>query len=97
MKITGISILITGILLIIFSGKIVFPGLELLLGIETIVGAESVIYNDPNDPSKGYMFTNPGAMMSWVFSVTLIGIITTIVGISLLILSKRKQKNQKQV
>jgi len=97
MRKAGISIVIIGILITIFSGKIVFPGLEILLGIETIVGPESVIYDDPNDHSKGYIFTNPGAMMSWVFSVALIGIITTIIGISLLISSKRKQKNKKQV
>jgi uncharacterized membrane protein HdeD (DUF308 family) len=87
-KIIGWLLILFGILVVVFSNKIVFPGLERLVGIETIVGKENVVY----EPDGSYYFTNPGAMMRWIFSVALIGILICCTGIWLLI---RLRKNRK--
>ncbi len=79
-RILGSLLVVTGILVIFFSNKIVFPGLERLLGIETIVGRQNVVYQ----PDGGYLFTNPGAMMRWILSVALIGAVISLSGILLL-------------
>ena len=52
-------LIIAGVLIVIFSNKIVIPGLERLLGIETLVGKESVDYQ----PDGSYYYANPGAIM----------------------------------
>ncbi len=80
-KMIGWLLIISGILVVIFSNKIVFPSLERLVGIETIVGKENVYYQ----PDGGYYFTNPRAMMRWIFSVAAIGILICFTGIWLLI------------
>jgi hypothetical protein len=67
---------------------IVFPGLEIILGIETLVGKESVSYINPQNHSEGYMFTNPGAMIKWIASVILIGVLTIVAGITILLKQK---------
>jgi hypothetical protein len=58
-------------LVIAFSNKIVFPGLERLVGIETIVGKDNVVY----ESDGSYGFTNPRAMLEWISSVRLVGIL----------------------
>jgi hypothetical protein len=73
----GLVLMMTGLLVIAFSNKIVFPGLERVVGIETIVGKENVVYQ----PDGSYLFTNPGAMAMWVGSMAIIGLIIHIVGI----------------
>jgi hypothetical protein len=83
MKIFGIILIVLGLSVILFSGKIVFPGLESIIGIETIVGKDSVVYDKPGDPNSGYVFTNPEAMIKWVASVALCGFVILIVGIGI--------------
>ena len=78
-----------GVLIVVFSEKVVFPGLELLLGIETIVGRESVHYL----PDGGYMFTNPGAMVRWTLSVVVVGIAFAGFGCWLLLKEQRNEGN----
>jgi len=80
-QVSGIILVVLGILIVVFSGKIVFPGLEVLLGIETIVGSESVHYL----PGGGYMFTNPGAMARWILSVAAVGIAIAAFGVWLMV------------
>jgi hypothetical protein len=78
---------VSGLLVVIFSYKIVFPGLEALLGIESIVGRQNVYYQ----PDGRYYFTNPGAMARWICSVAGIGIILCSLGVWLLIRARRAQ------
>jgi ascorbate-specific PTS system EIIC-type component UlaA len=82
-RIAGWSLILIGVLVIVFSPKIVFPFLEHLLGIETIVGHEWVVYQ----PDGGYLATNPGAMARWVLSVAAVGVLILWTGIWLLIKS----------
>ncbi|MGD1087445.1 MAG: hypothetical protein ABR955_01790 [Verrucomicrobiota bacterium] len=87
-KIIGWLLILFGILVVVFSNKIVFPGLERLIGIETIVGKENVSYN----PDGSYYYTNPGAMLRWIASVAAIGILIFFTGVWLLIRSKKNRK-----
>jgi hypothetical protein len=64
-------------LLIAFSSKIIFLGLARIVGIETIVGNQNIVYQ----PDGSYVFTNPVAVAKWIGSVTMIGLIITVVGI----------------
>ena len=79
-KAVGWLLTLLGVLVVVFSQKIVFPGLERLVGIETIVGKQNVVYQ----ADGGYLFTNPGAMMRWISSVAAIGIVICLSGIWLL-------------
>jgi hypothetical protein len=81
----GWTLMCLGLLVVVFSNKIVFPGLERLVGIETIVGRENVVYQ----PDGGYLFTNPGAMMRWILSVAAVGIVVGASGIWLLLRARR--------
>ena len=83
----GWVLALAGIVIVVFSSKIVFPGLELLLGIETIVGKNNVVYRDDGS----YIFTNPGAMAEWILSVASIGVVVCIFGIWLLIRSRTRK------
>jgi len=87
-KLIGWLLIVFGILIVIFSNKIVFPGLERIVGIETIVGKQNVVYQ----PDGSYLFTNPGAMAKWILSVAAIGILILSVGIWLLLRSRKNQK-----
>ena len=87
-KLVGWLLIVFGILIVIFSNKIVFPGLERIVGIETIVGKQNVVYQ----PDGSYLFTNPGAMAKWILSVAVIGILILSVGIWLLLRSRKNQK-----
>ena len=82
----GVTLIVSGVLVLIFSHQIVFPGLERLVGIETIVGKENVSYQ----PDGSYWYTNPVAMMKWVASVAAIGILIAFSGILVLIPAKRR-------
>lgn len=82
----GIVLIVSGVLVVIFSHQIVFPGLEKIVGIETIVGKENVSYG----PDGSYWYTNPGAMMKWVASVAAIGILIAFSGILVLIRAKQR-------
>jgi hypothetical protein len=73
-----------GVIVVVFGSTIVFPGLELLFGIETIVGRDNVVYREDGS----YMFTNPGAMATWILSVAFVGILIFCVGAWLLIRSR---------
>ena len=88
-KLINWSLIIFGILIIVFSNKIVFPGLERIVGIETIVGKENVVYQTDG----GYLFTNPGTMAKWVLSVAAIGILTFATGVWLVIRSRKNPKS----
>ena len=68
--------LISGVLIAVFSSNIVFPGLELLLGPEAIVGKRNVVYIAKDE----YLMTNPGAMMKWQGHVIIVGMITASLG-----------------
>jgi hypothetical protein len=72
----GLLVLI-GLLVTCFSNQIAFPGLERWLGIETMVGKGNVVYL----PDGGYAYTNPGAMMSWIAAVAVVGIVISASGI----------------
>lgn len=67
----GWSLLGVGICISVFSHKIVFPGLESLLGIERLVGKQNVVYL----ADGGYAYTNPGAMVRWIASVVMVGVV----------------------
>jgi len=86
-KLIGWSLIISGVLILMFSQKIVFPILERWVGIETIVGTENVFYY----PNGNYVFTNPGAMMRWIASVATIGISIALTGVLVLI---HRRKNE---
>ena len=75
-RVAGWLLILVGLLVVVFSQKIVFPGLERLVGIETIVGKENVVYQ----PDGGYLFTKPGAMIRWVLSVAAIGVLICLSG-----------------
>ena len=70
----------------VFSHRIVFPGLERIVGIETIVGKENVVYQSDGS----YLFTNPSAMLRWIFSVVVVGLIVSLIGVWILIRARRK-------
>ena len=72
----GWSLLGVGICIAVFSQKIVFPGLESLLGIESIVGKQNVVYL----ADGGYAYTNPGAMVRWIGSVAMVGLMLAAIG-----------------
>jgi hypothetical protein len=84
-KIIGWAFILVGLTIMIFSDKIVFPGLERIVGIETIVGKENVVYQTDGS----YVFTNPGAMIHWIFSVIVVGIIISSIGVWILIRARR--------
>ncbi len=75
-KIIGWLLIIVGVLIIAFSEQIVFPGLERLVGIEAIVGKTNVYYL----PDGGQGYTNPGAMIRWIISVRVIGVLICVFG-----------------
>ena len=70
------SLLGVGICIAVFSQKIVFPGLESVLGIESIVGKQNVVYL----ADGGYAYTNPGAMVRWIASVAMVGVLLVAIG-----------------
>ncbi len=90
MKVMSWFFIVLGVAIIVFREKIVFPGLEILLGIETIVGKDSVVYLEEG----GYIFTNPGAMIQWILSVALVGVVTLGGGIALLRKQEKKQHRE---
>jgi hypothetical protein len=73
----GCVLVIIGLLVIAFSKQIVFPGLERVVVVETIVGKNNVVY----ESDGSYGFTNPRAMLEWVSSVALVGILIGACGI----------------
>ncbi len=81
----GWSLIVLGVCIVALSQKIVFPGLEALLGIETIVGRKNVVY----EPDGSYVFTNPGAMVRWIVSVSVIGLAVAFGGCLLLFRGRR--------
>jgi hypothetical protein len=84
-KFLGWFLILLGVLIAMFSERIVFPGLERLLGIETIVGKANVDYQ----PDGNYYFTNPGAMIRWELSVAGVGVLICLSGAWLLWRSRR--------
>ena len=80
-KVIGVTLLLFGVSIVVFSQKIVFPGLERLFGIETIVGAQNVVYQSDGS----YAFTNPGAMMLWILAVVVLGILIGLTGVWVLV------------
>ena len=85
-KLIGWLLIVSGVLIAVFSEKIVFPGLERLVGIETTVGTPNVIYQSDGS----YIFTNPGAMIRWISLIAAIGISIALTGVLVLICSKKK-------
>jgi hypothetical protein len=76
-NILGCFLMVLGLLVVCFSNKIVIPGLERLVGIETIVGKQNVVHK----PDGTYYFTNPGAVIEWVASVAILGLLIHAIGI----------------
>ena len=72
----GWSLLGIGICIAVFSQRVLFPGLESVLGIESIVGKQNVVYL----ADGGYAYTNPGAIVRWIESVAVVGILLAAVG-----------------
>ena len=89
-NVIGWILLVAGILIVLFSPLIVFPGLEYLVGIETIVGRDNVI--DLHQGDGKYLYTNPGAMVQWIFSVAGVGIAVALTGAWLLWSRRRNQR-----
>jgi len=85
----GCVLVIIGLLVIASSKQIVFPGLERVVGIETIVGKDNVVYQSDGS----YYFTNPAAMVHWIDSVKMIGLVVCSIGIWTLIRFKKSRKN----
>jgi hypothetical protein len=85
-KLIGWLLIVSGVLILVFSNKIVFPGLERLIGIDAIVGTQNVFYQ----PDGGYLYTNPGAVVRWVSSIAAIGISIALTGVLVLIHQKKK-------
>src|SRR5690348_11866868 len=72
----GCLLMDIGICAAMFSRQIVSPGLEWLLRIETIVGqpdAQHLV-------DGGYGDTNPGEVMAWTWSVTVVALLVTGLG-----------------
>jgi hypothetical protein len=88
-KTIGWFLALLGLLVVLFSQKIVFPGLERLVGIETIVGRDNVVY----EPDGSYMFTNPGAMVRWIISVAAVGVVIASVGAFVLFRARRQHRS----
>ena len=86
LKVLGWTLVIMGVLIVVFSRTIVFPGLELALGIETIVGSENVSYQ----PDGSYYYTNPGAMMRWIASVAGVGLLIVAFGVFGILKARRE-------
>jgi hypothetical protein len=84
----GFFLLFVGLLVVVFSEKIVFPGLERLIGIERIVGGGNVVY----EPDGSYVFTNPGAMIRWVASVAGIGAGIILIGGFILFRTRKEEQ-----
>jgi hypothetical protein len=89
-RLLGWLLISLGMLVAIFSQKIVFPGLERIVGIETIVGKENVVYL----PDGGYGYTNPRAMLEWISAVVTVGISTCLVGCWLLLQARKQSQTQ---
>ena len=88
-KLLTTGLIIIGALIIFNSETIVFSWIESLIGIEAIVGNGNVVYLEDG----GYVYTNPGAMICWIGSVSLVGIILIVWGIVLYIKRFTPQKN----
>jgi hypothetical protein len=86
-KIVGWLLILAGVIVVVFSKLIVFPGLKRLVGIETIVGHDNVVYQ----PDGSYYFTNPAAMIRWIFSVAAIGVLICLIGGWLLFRARKIQ------
>ena len=84
-KSVGWFLIVAGGLVFAFNRQIVFPGLERLLGIGTIVGKENVVYFDDG----GYAYTNPRAMLHWIWSVAWCGL--ALVGVGAWILFRARK------
>ena len=76
-----------GICIAASSQKIVFPGLESVLGIETLVGKKNVVYL----PEGGCAYTNPRAMVRWIFSIAGVGVLVAGIGGTLVFRSRRER------
>jgi hypothetical protein len=87
-KVIGWFLILIGVLVIIFSEKIVFPGLERLVGIEKIVGKENVYYQ----PDGSYYFTGARGMAHWIGSVVGVGLLVCLIGIWTLIRARKGRK-----
>jgi hypothetical protein len=85
-KAVGWFLVLVGACAMLFSRQIVFPGLEKIIGIEAIVGKNNVVHL----PDGRYEFTNPRAMMLWITSVAVIGLMMLLFGVSVLL---RASKN----
>jgi hypothetical protein len=72
----GSLVMLTGLLVIAFSNNIVFSGVARLVGIETIIGKDNVVYN----ADGSYYFTNPRAVVEWVGSAMLLGVLIIVFG-----------------
>jgi hypothetical protein len=88
LKVLGWTLVVMGVLIVVFSRSIVFPGLELSLGIETIVGSENVSYQ----PDGSYYYTNPGAMMRWIASVAGVGLLIAALGVFSILKARRESR-----
>jgi hypothetical protein len=91
-QVLGSFLALLGLLVAVFSNRIVFPGLERLLGIETIVGKDSVQYQTDGS----YYYTNPTAMMEWIASVALIGVLIFSLGVWLILRARKNGKLSNQ-
>jgi len=75
--VSGLVLVLMGLLTICFCDKIVFPGLSHLVGVEKIVGENNVVYR----PDGSYYFTNPRRMVEWSLSVMVFGVFVIMLGI----------------
>lgn len=81
-----------GVLIAAGSHQIVFPGLERLLGIEAIVGRDNVV----RQPDGSYSFTNPGAMIRWIASVAVVGVLIAAIGALMLYRARHQHRSSSE-
>jgi hypothetical protein len=84
-KIAGWLLVLIGVLVVVFSERIVIPPPKRLAVIQTIIGRQHVVYR----PDGSYYPVSFGALCLWIFVVAVIGICICLLGGLLLYLARR--------
>ena len=87
MKIWGIFLMTFGVLIAIFSSKIVSPGLDAIPGIKNIVRNADVVFLD----GYPYVFKNPDAMAKWIVGVAVVGLVIFGIGVRMFFKGMRRK------
>jgi hypothetical protein len=84
-KIAGWLLVLIGVLVVVFSERIVIPAPKRLVVIETISGRQHVVYR----PDGSHYQVSFNALCLWIFVVAVIGICICLSGGVLLYLARR--------